>query len=267
MAVITLFSRTDRMFSLNMRFLSLILIAFVFSTGCDSSNGSSNEGDLVIHDITIGTGEVVGNGITVIVSYIGTLEDGTIFDSSELRGEDLIFTPGANNVIPGLDQGVPGMRVGGRRRIEIPSHLAFGRNGFCITDDDCPVPSNADVVFDVTIVDILDFVLVEEVKIGSGEEVIDGDRVRIQYAVALQNGNIVDSSVDDSYLEFTIGTEYIIPGLHEGVNGMRVGGIRSLTVPPVLAYGEFGDLTGVIPPFAVLLFRVDLIEKVDRDGS
>jgi len=250
-----------------MRFLSFFLIAFVFFTGCDSSNGGGDDGDLVIQDISIGTGDIVGNGITVIVSYIGTLKDGTVFDSSELRGENLIFTPGADNVIQGLDQGVPGMRVGGSRRIEIPSHMAFGRNGFCVSDNDCPVPSNADVIFEVTVVDILDFVLVKDLEVGTGDEVTDGDRVRIQYAVALQNGVIVDSSVAGSFLEFTIGTEFIIPGLHDGVDGMRVEGVRSLTIPPVLAYGEFGDISGTIPPYAVLLFRIELLEKVVNDDS
>jgi len=249
-----------------MRHLCFLLIPFVLLTGCDSSSGGGDDGELVIQDISIGTGELVENGITIIVSYVGTLEDGTIFDSSELREKNLIFTPGADNVILGLDQGIPGMRVGGIRRIEIPSHLAFGRNGFCLTDDDCPVPKNTNVIFEVTVEDILDFVLIEDLELGSGDEVKDGDRVRIQYAVALQNGVIVDSSVDDSYLEFTIGTEFIIPGLHDGVDGMRVEGVRSLTIPPVLAYGEFGDISGVIPPFAVLLFRVELLEIVDRDG-
>lgn len=247
-----------------MRLLCFLVIPFVLLSGCDSSNGGGDDGDLVIQEISVGTGELIENGITIIVSYVGMLQDGTVFDSSELRGENLIFTPGANNVILGLDQGIPGMRVGGIRRIEIPSHLAFGRNGFCVTDDDCPVPKNADVIFEVTVEDILDFVLIEDLELGSGDEVMEGDRVRIQYAVALQNGVIVDASVPDSYLEFTIGTEFIIPGLHDGVDGMRVEGVRSLTIPPVLAYGEFGDLSGVIPPFAVLLFRVDLIEKVDQ---
>ena len=86
--------------------------------------------DLQITDITEGTGAEAGPGSQVRVHYVGVAHStGEEFDASYNRGEPLDFPLGAGRVIAGWDQGVAGMKVGGRRRLVIPPHLAYGDRG------------------------------------------------------------------------------------------------------------------------------------------
>ena len=86
--------------------------------------------DLVIEDITVGDGPEAVSGNTVQVHYVGVAHSsGEEFDSSYDRGQPLPFRLGAGQVISGWDQGVAGMKVGGRRRLTIPPHLAYGSRG------------------------------------------------------------------------------------------------------------------------------------------
>lgn len=85
-------------------------------------------GKLEIEDITIGDGLEAKAGDTVSVHYVGTLTDGTKFDSSKDRGP-FSFELGAGRVIRGWDEGVTGMKVGGKRKLTIPPELAYGERG------------------------------------------------------------------------------------------------------------------------------------------
>ncbi|KFZ83461.1 peptidylprolyl isomerase [Amycolatopsis sp. MJM2582] len=86
--------------------------------------------DLEKSDITVGDGQEAKAGDTVSVHYVGVSHStGDQFDASWDRGEPLRFGLGAGQVIPGWDQGVAGMKVGGRRKLVIPPHLAYGERG------------------------------------------------------------------------------------------------------------------------------------------
>jgi peptidylprolyl isomerase len=86
--------------------------------------------DLVITDITVGDGDEAKSGQTVTVHYVGvTHAGGEEFDASWNRGEPFRFPLGGGRVIAGWDQGVAGMKVGGRRQLVIPPHLAYGDRG------------------------------------------------------------------------------------------------------------------------------------------
>ncbi|MFK3985198.1 FKBP-type peptidyl-prolyl cis-trans isomerase [Micromonospora sp. NPDC050397] len=86
--------------------------------------------DLVIEDITVGDGPEVGRGQWASVQYVGVSHStGQEFDSSWGRGEPFGFQVGAGRVIAGWDQGVAGMKVGGRRKLVIPPHLGYGNQG------------------------------------------------------------------------------------------------------------------------------------------
>lgn len=86
--------------------------------------------DLVVTDLSVGDGEEATPGHVVSVHYVGVSHaNGEEFDSSYNRGEPLRFPLGGGRVIAGWDQGVAGMRVGGRRRLVIPPHLAYGDRG------------------------------------------------------------------------------------------------------------------------------------------
>ena len=86
--------------------------------------------DLELDDLTVGDGPEAAAGKTVDVHYVGVaFESGRQFDASWDRGDPLSFKLGTGQVIAGWDQGVAGMKVGGRRRITIPPHLAYGKQG------------------------------------------------------------------------------------------------------------------------------------------
>jgi peptidylprolyl isomerase len=86
--------------------------------------------DLIVEDITVGDGPEATPGQTVTVHYVGvTFSGGEEFDASWNRGDPFTFPLGRGRVIAGWDQGVAGMRVGGRRRLTIPPHLAYGNRG------------------------------------------------------------------------------------------------------------------------------------------
>jgi len=94
-------------------------------------------------DIVKGDGGPVETGRTVSVHYTGWLLDGTKFDSSYDRGQPLKFAIGTGRVIPGWDEGVGGMEIGGRRRLAIPPELGYGERGIG------PIPPNSTLIFDV----------------------------------------------------------------------------------------------------------------------
>ena len=86
--------------------------------------------DLVVTDLTVGEGPEATPGKTVTVHYVGVSHDsGEEFDASWNRGETFSFPLGGGRVIPGWDQGVAGMKTGGRRQLVIPPHLAYGDHG------------------------------------------------------------------------------------------------------------------------------------------
>lgn len=86
--------------------------------------------DLVIEEILVGEGEEAKPGQSAVVHYVGVgATSGEEFDASWNRGEPFDFPLGAGHVIKGWDQGVVGMRVGGRRRLVIPAHLGYGERG------------------------------------------------------------------------------------------------------------------------------------------
>lgn len=101
---------------------------------------------------------------------------------------------------------------------------------------------------------------IETLKAGIGTEATAGKRVRVHYTGWLTDGTKFDSSVDRGRpFEFNLGQGQVIQGWDQGVEGMRVGGKRKLTIPPELGYGARGA-GGVIPPNATLVFEVELLE-------
>jgi FKBP-type peptidyl-prolyl cis-trans isomerase len=108
-----------------------------------------NVAELQIIDVTEGTGDVVPEGATITAHYTGALcKDGTIFQSSHDFGDAITF--GLNQVIAGWTEGVPGMKVGGVRRLVIPAVKAYGA-----ASPSANIPANSDLVFDIELVAIV----------------------------------------------------------------------------------------------------------------
>jgi FKBP-type peptidyl-prolyl cis-trans isomerase len=100
-------------------------------------------------DIKVGTGPVAQTGQQVKVDYTGWLTNGKKFDSSVGTGRPFDFKLGAGNVIKGWDEGIVGMKVGGKRQLRIPPDLAYGEKGY-----PGAIPANSTLIFDVQLVDV-----------------------------------------------------------------------------------------------------------------
>jgi len=126
---------------------ALALLGLVGCTATEDSNPTASS-DLVIEDVAIGSGAVAASGDSVTVHDVGTLLNGTQFDSSYSRNQPFTFRIGAGQVIQGWERGVPGMRVGGKRRLTIPPSLGYGNqaNG--------PIPANSTLKFEIDLISI-----------------------------------------------------------------------------------------------------------------
>ena len=104
----------------------------------------------IVEDIVIGEGEEAKDFNKVIVNYTGKLEDGSIFDSSLKPGRSpFTFTLGSGSVIKGWDLGVKGMKVGGKRKLTIPSELGYGSRGAGGV-----IPPDATLIFEVELIEV-----------------------------------------------------------------------------------------------------------------
>ncbi len=238
---------------------------------------------LKIEDIVAGTGAVAGNGSEVKVHYTGYLTNGAVFDSSIPRNRPFTVKLGQGRVIKGWDEGLQGMRAGGKRRLTIPAALAYGERG------KGKIPANATLVFTIDMVgiaaplpdpqpltifegtpistdkranglELIDF------KLGTGAVANKGDTVQVHYHGTLTaDGTEFDSSYKRKRpIEFRLGVGRVIKGWDEGLVGMRVGGVRTLKIPAALGYGE--RARGKIPANADLTFNVELMSVTPGDN-
>lgn len=114
-----------------------------------SGDGTKTADGLQYWDIKVGTGPVATAGQTVKVHYTGWLTNGKKFDSSVDRGEPFTFNLGGGQVIKGWDEGVAGMKVGGKRQLRIPPQLGYGDRGAGGV-----IPANATLIFDVELLGV-----------------------------------------------------------------------------------------------------------------
>jgi len=116
----------------------------IIPSSMDQTNGATQ---LIVQDEAVGSGAVAKAGDTISVNYTGKLQDGTVFDTSVGRAP-FAFTLGTGAVIPGWDQGLQGMKVGGKRVLIVPASLGYGAQGYG------PIPGGATLVFEVELLSV-----------------------------------------------------------------------------------------------------------------
>jgi len=251
--------------------LSALLLAAIALPLAACEDFEESETGLQYRDEKVGDGAVAEAGQWVTVHYTGTLEsDGTKFDSSRDRGQPFTFHLGRGEVIPGWDEGVAGMQVGGERTLVIPPELGYGQRATG------KIPANSALRFEVELLNVQDppqqwsiedaakrtapgglvYYVIEE---GEGDRPQKGQQVQVHYSGYLQDGTMFDSSKRRGQpFEFPLGAGRVIPGWDQGVALMRPGARYQFLIPPGLAYGDRGA-GRVIPPNATLVFDIELI--------
>ncbi len=231
-------------------------------------------------DLAAGAGDPVVEGSTASVHYSGFLEDGTKFDSSVDRCQPFdVKNIGRAPVIPGWNEGLVGMKAGGRRVLVIPPGLAYGSEGRPPV-----IPQNATLTFEIEVLSIspppkapepMTFPEIATLKLtsnpsglrwadvrpGKGAEIKKGSTAALHYTGWLESGKEFDSSVPrgETFDLRDIGNSPVIPGWNEGLVGIKEGGRRVLVIPPDLAYGASG-YPPVIPPNSTLVFMIEAVK-------
>lgn len=119
-----------------------------YSATYQSENSTKDAGELIIEDQTVGDGAELTAGKTATLHYTGTLTDGTVFDSSREGGEPVDFAIGVGQLIKGFDEGLVGMKVGGKRKLTIPPLLGYG------SEVAGPIPANSTLIFEIELLDV-----------------------------------------------------------------------------------------------------------------
>lgn len=252
------------------RFLQMLrwalpLIVLASALGCrqDSTAPVDETREVEITILSEGDGAIAEEGDRVFVEYRGSLvETGVQFDSNidnPESTEPFSFVLGEGSVIQGWDQGVVGMKVGETRELVIPSHLGYGEHG-----GGEQIPPNADLRFDIKLLALIKegeehlWDVLEETE-GTGAEAQMGDTVAVHYTGRYVNGKLFDDTrrrSEEPY-EFTIGDSRVMTGFSAAVEGMKVGGTRTVQIPPAIAWGSMGNhgVTGN----QILIFTIERV--------
>jgi peptidylprolyl isomerase len=233
--------------------------------------------ELAITDITDGTGTAAASGDTLVVHYVGVRSaDGQEFDNSYDRGSPFSVTIGIGQVIKGWDEGLVGIKQGGRRQLDIPPDLAYGDSppgtdviqagdalSFVIDAVAVipkPNPADAPVISvpptpnqtEQTFTDLI---------VGTGVGIEPGQTVAVQLlAFSAADGKLLDSSWEaGTPLTFIPGSGQLPPGLENAVEGMHVGGRREVDIPFADAFGEAGNTDLGLPASTDLIMVLDLV--------
>ncbi|KAK9664517.1 hypothetical protein RND81_14G047800 [Saponaria officinalis] len=203
-------------------------------------------------------------GDDVEVHYVGTLLDGTQFDSSRDRGTPFRFKLGQGEVIKGWDEGIKTMKKGEKALFTIPPQMAYGESGSPPT-----IPPNSTLKFEVELISwtsIKDIckdggIFKTVVVKGDGwQNPKDSDEVLVNYEAKLKDGTLVAKS---DGVEFTVKDGYFCPALSKAVKTMKKGEKAVLTVKPQYGFGESGrpasGAAGIVPPNATLEITLELV--------
>ncbi|MEP4592604.1 MAG: FKBP-type peptidyl-prolyl cis-trans isomerase [Ilumatobacter sp.] len=235
--------------------------------------------ELVRTVLVEGTGEEAESGDTVIVDYTGVRSsDGLPFDNSYDRGEPFPVVLGQGSVIQGWDDGLVGSQTGERVQLDIPSEQAYGETQrsevICANEnlsfvidvravikagDPADAPTEPGV--DLSPAPGVDDTVFEDLVDGDGDTLEVGDTAVIRYVNFVgDTGEVIETNWGTDPLQVPYG-ENLLPGLLEGMEGMKVGGQRAITIPPEDGFGEAGSPEAGLPADTDMIFVVELAGK------
>ncbi len=238
--------------------------------------------ELTVTELEPGTGEPATEGDTVWVRYTAVLsEDGTRF-ATNFDGEPYPVTIGAGDVIDGWEDGLVGATEGSQIQIDVPADEAYGDVGVPAES----IPEDAAVSFLVDVIDIvpssesgdaptdlelplseepLEEVVIDDVTVGDGAELVAGTTGYADvYTVCAANGVVIDNSWGaEDRIQLPMQSGQLMEGLYEGLQGMKAGGRRIISVPAALALGDAGNLDLEVGANHDLIFVVDLYAVID----
>ncbi len=246
--------------------------AMLALAGCGGGGGGSSGSTaaatvydapaLVKTDTVVGTGTEAAAGSVVTVGYTAWLYDST---KADFKGAQ-IDTGSAYTVqlitsatVAGWVQGVPGMKVGGKRTLILPSSLGYGASGYG------SVPANSGLVFDITLTAVTPVyeapaLLKVDTVVGTGAEAAVGKSITVNYTLWLYDATKIDYKGTQvgsgTAFTATLASTSLIEGWVQGLPGTKVGGKRTLVVPSSLGYGSAGS--GAIPGSSGLVFDIEL---------
>lgn len=231
------------------------------------------ESGLQYLETTAGEGESPQTGDIVTMEVIGSLADGTELVNTYAQGTPAIAIMGREQLLPGWEEGVMLMKVGGSAQLVLPPDLAFGEEGYGM------IPPNAQLIMEVTLISVeappvpsevaADEMVTTESGLqyydlveGDGEIAKTNSNVTTHYTIWVQGeaeNTFIVSSDSSQPVAFVIGRgDVVFPGWEEGAIGMKTDGKRLLVIPADLALGEMGS--GEIPANATLIMEIELLD-------
>lgn len=225
------------------------------------------DGGLIVEDMKIGEGAEAVEGGMVVALYHGTLKaDGKEFDSAFNRGEPIAFP--LNGVIQGWQKGVPGMKVGGIRRLTVPAALGYGEAG-----SPPQIPANSDLVF---VIQLVDTVSVQDVTVGTGEAAGEMCVGIAALTIKDASGTVLSKSEADkpfilipNDIQAIMGADRMGRPMRGALAGMKVGGKRTVRVPKDFAVGNLaaGGSTLTVPQGQDIVVDIELLGVRNLGGG
>lgn len=236
-------------------------------------DATTTESGLQYVELIIGDGVSPQDGDLISMHVVGSLPDGTEIVNTKAQGQPAVAVYGREQLLPGWEEGLGLMKVGGQAQFLLPPDLAFGEEGYGI------IPPNSQIFMEVELISVEptpspievsadDLTITEsglqyyDISEGEGDAAESGATVTTGYTIWVQGEDedmFIASSSGSQPVTFAIGTPGIVfPGWDEGTTGLKLNGKRQLVIPSELALGEQGS--GDIPPNATLIMEIELLE-------
>jgi len=233
--------------------------------------------ELVVTEVKPGSGHEATAGDTVIVDYTGMRsEDGFVFDTSYMRNMPIDFVLGTGGVIQGWDQGFLGAQAGQVLKLDIPTELAYGDNppGSDIRPGDAltfvaevraivPATTVEDAPLDVAVEPSIGAteVTTVDVTVGEGAPLTDGQTAIVHMLLVRGDNEVVlfNTWERNDPIQIVMDVGYPLPGIFEGIQGMNVGGMRVISMPPDMAFGPEGETSLGLPAATDLIVVAEVV--------